>query len=621
MLRRFFVTLVVLFGYLALCPAQPAGHPRFLLLAGEEQQIKDNIANDKVWAKVHEAIMSESDKMLALPELKREVTKAGRMLSVSIETVRRMLYLGYAWRMTGEDKYFQKARKDLLTVSAFEDWHPIHFLDVSEMTFAVAAGYDCFFSLLSEQERSIIKDAILKKGLEPSLNSSYNWWLKDNANWNQNCNNGMAYGALAIYEDETELAKTIIDRSLQSIQLPMKGYAPDGASVEGRHYWATEYNILFLDAIEKNFGTDYGLASIPGFLESVYYAEQMICPSHFCFNYSDCEAGERRVNPAMFWYAARLNDPSLLWNEKYDLENLPVFTGAYSWTPVLMFWGRGIKLEKVTPPKKRFWIGRGITPVAVMRTSWTDSNAIFVGYKGGKASTSHSHIDAGSFIMEADGVRWATDPGSQGYGSAEVNLSSRGAFWDMSQNSERWTMFRLNNRSHNTLTVDNKLHNVKGFADIRSFSDKVDFMNVTSDISDVFSGQLASAVRGVAIVGEQYVVVRDEIKTLDKETTIRWSLFTEATATLSEKDNAINFSKDGKTMRLEVVQPAKVNLKTWSTVPENSYEDRNDGTMLVGFEVQLPANTEASFVVKLIPQSAKKTKATVPDLSRWPKNN
>jgi hypothetical protein len=222
--------------------------------------------------------------------------------------------------------------------------------------------------------------------------------------------------------------------------------------------------------------------------------------------------------------------------------------------------------------------------------------------------------------MEADGVRWATDPGSQTYGGPEVHLSSRAAFWDMSQNAERWTLFRLNNRSHNTLTVDDKLHNVKGFADIRTFSEKPDFMNITSDLSEVFSGQLASAVRGVAIVKEQYVVVRDEIKTLDKETTVRWSLFTETTATLSEKDNAIIFSKDGKTMRLEVVQPTNITLKTWSTVPAHSWEDKNPGTMLVGFEVKLPANTEASLVVKLIPQSAKKTKTAVPTLAKWTKD-
>ena len=30
----------------------------------------------------------------------------------------------------------------MLTAARFEDWNPSHFLDVAEMTFALAIGYD-----------------------------------------------------------------------------------------------------------------------------------------------------------------------------------------------------------------------------------------------------------------------------------------------------------------------------------------------------------------------------------------------------------------------------------------------------------------------------------------------
>lgn len=72
-------------------------------------------------------------------------------------------------------------------------------------------------------------------------------------------------------------------------------------------------------------------------------------------------------------------------------------------------------------------------------------------------------MDIGSFVMEADGVRWAMDLGLQDYNSLEtkgVNL------WGSGQNSQRWEVFRYNNFVHNTLTVNNQLQRVDGYAPI-----------------------------------------------------------------------------------------------------------------------------------------------------------
>lgn len=102
------------------------------------------------------------------------------------------------------------------------------------------------------------------------MNNKNNSWLKAEHNWNQVCNAGMTYGALAIYEDQPALAKQIIGRAFESIKLPMKDYGPDGIYPEGYGYWGygTSFNVLFLDAIEKLFKTDFGLNKAPGFLKT-----------------------------------------------------------------------------------------------------------------------------------------------------------------------------------------------------------------------------------------------------------------------------------------------------------------------------------------------------------------
>ena len=181
-------------------------HPRILLREGEENGIKSVIKADKAWDTVHQAILAESDALLPVAPVER-IQIGRRLLDKSREALRRLFFLSYAWRMTHQDKYLQRAEKEMLAISAFSDWNPSHFLDVAEMTMAVAIGYDWLHHDLSANSRSIIKEAILKKGIEPSLDAKYNSWLKATHNWNQVCNAGMTYGALAIYEDQPELAK------------------------------------------------------------------------------------------------------------------------------------------------------------------------------------------------------------------------------------------------------------------------------------------------------------------------------------------------------------------------------------------------------------------------------
>ncbi|MDR1864428.1 MAG: heparinase II/III-family protein [Bacteroidales bacterium] len=589
-------------------------HPRILLLQGEEQRIKTGISSDPVWAKIHQSIMDECDKITLLPEPERKQT-GRRLLSVSREVMRRIFYLSYACRIEGQEKYLKKAERDMLAVAAFENWNPSHFLDVAEMTVAMAIGYDWLYHSLPASSRETIRAAILSKGIDPSLGAGNNGWLKSANNWNQVCNAGMTFGALAVFEDMPELSRMIIDRAVETIRIPMGEYAPDGAYPEGYGYWeyGTGFNVMFLSAVEKALGTDYGLTQLPGFTKTARYLENMTGPLNLSFSYSDTGQGAV-LHTAMFWFASKLNDLSLLWNEKKYLEGDKKHTGNRL-LPTVMIWGSGVKTGDITPPEELFWTGGGATPVAMMRTSWTDPDAVYVGFKGGSASVSHAHMDAGSFVMDANGVRWAMDFGMQDYHS----LESKGVdLWNSRQNAQRWQVFRYNNFAHNTLTVNGQLHQVKGRAHLQSWSSSPAFMNAVSDMTEVFEGLLSSCVRGVAIVDRRYVVVRDEIKTSGREARIRWTMLTGAEAKITGK-NAIELTENGKKLKIEVAEPAKVTMKTWTTTSANDFDAPNPGTVLVGFEATVPANSVAALSVKLIPQGVRKTVSKVPELAQWAK--
>jgi hypothetical protein len=591
-------------------------HPRILLLGGEETGIKKTISGDADWNKVHLFIVSESNKILTLNPVER-VLIGKRLLDKSREALRRIFFLSYSYRMTGDQKYLLRAEQEMLAVSAFSDWNPSHFLDIAEMTMAEAIGYDWLYNYMSDESKSKIRTAIVEKGLKQSLISSYNSWLNTSNNWNQVCNAGMVYGALAVYEDEPALSKQIIERAVSSIRLPENDYNPDGAYPEGYGYWGygTSFNVLFLSAMKKAFGDTYYLSTPgSGFQKTAGYLENMIGPKGLPFNYTDCGSGAS-MNPAMFWLANNLNDPSLLWSEKYLLQNKSLPNDRI--LPAVMIWCSGLPLSTVTAPSKNVWVGQGKNPVALMRTSWTDPNAVFVGLKAGSPSVNHAHMDVGSFVMDAIGERWAMDFGMQDYNSLE---SAGVDLWNMKQNSQRWDVFRYNNLAHNTMIVNNQYQAVSGTAFIVSFSAKQGMINAITNISTLYSGQLNSAIRGVAIVDDKYVTVRDEVQTSGASAIIRWNMVTSASVTITGSNTA-ELVKNGKKLVLKVLSPATVTMKTWSTVPPHSYDAANPGTIMAGFEATIPANSSAALSVILLPEgSSENSSFSVKKLSEWPVN-
>ncbi len=590
-------------------------HPRILWLSGEEKAVQQMIETDAVWKEVHRQVLSECETMCDKPPVER--VKIGiRLLDKSRECLRRVLFLAYAWRMTGEEKFRQRAEKEMLAVAAFSDWNPSHFLDVAEMTMGMAIGYDWLHAVLPEASRSAIREAICKKGLEPSLEARYSNWTKASHNWNQVCNAGLTFGALALWEETSVPARQIVDRALETIVLPMADYAPDGAYPEGYSYWGygTTFNVLLLAAVEKAFGTDFDLSAKPGFLPTSDYLKHMTGPSGQCFNYSDSGSGGS-LQPAMFWFAQKRKDPSLLWTErKYLSAGHAGQNGKNRFLPVTLLWGASTEWNRIVEPKETTWRGGGKNPVALMRSSWTDPDAIYIGVKGGSPSVNHSHMDLGSFVMDAGGERWAMDFGAEIYN----NMETAGVkLWDMKQDSERWKVFRYNNLVHNTLTVNNALQWVDGYAPILSSSVSRNFKSVILDLSSAYKSLLSKLYRGIALREGRYVTIRDEMNIPKENTLIRWTMLTPAEVSILGPGKAL-LKQKGKTLLFQVEKPTGVSIKTWSTTPPKPYESPNAGTIRIGFETTYSAGDRQNITVSLIPGGTGKQPlpATHP-LDRW----
>lgn len=567
-------------------------HPRLLLLKGDEKRIQQQLDREPLMGQVHGLILDYCARLMnEKPVAPIKIGK--RLLDKSRSCLQRVLFLAYAYRMTQDQAYLKRAEEELLAVAHFPDWNPTHFLDVAEMSLAVAIGYDWLFDDLTADTRQQLEEALMEKAIKPSFDERFNWFLGAEHNWNQVCNAGLSFAALAIAEKEPEMAEKVLTRALTSIRKPMATYAPNGAYAEGFSYWeyGTSFNVLFLSALETALGSTYDLEKSKGFMQTAQFQEHIVGPLNWSHNWGDSglEAG---LSPAMFWFAAQMENPALLWNEKQILSTkFSEKLADNRLLPLLLVWAKNLSLAEVQTPQALQWIGGGASPVAFMRSAWEDPNALFVGFKTGSASVNHAHMDAGSFVMDGWGERWAMDFGMQNYNS----LEEKGVdLWNRSQNSQRWEVFRYSNRVHNTLTVDDQLQRVAGYSKIDRWSGRPDHLFAISDLSDIYKGQLTQAQRGIAIIHREYVTVRDEVQAPDKHITLRWSMLTKAKVKILDKEK-VSLSLNGKTRYLTFRSNCPIVLKTWDTAPKQDYDAPNPGTVLIGFEAGIAANEQAYF--------------------------
>lgn len=571
-----------------------ATHPWLLMDESDERELQELIATEPIFRKVHNTIVSECDDLL-FEELPVYTLIGRRLLAVARESRRRIFYLSYAWRMTRDERYLRRAERELLAVASFPDWNPSHFLDAAELTMACGIGLDWLYQGLSPETRDLVAQAIIDKGLMPSFKPEYSKWLKFANNWNQVCNAGMVFGALAVKDRIPDLAMNIIRRSVKSVPTAMRVYEPDGGYPEGYGYWAygTTFNVLMISALEK----EAGLGVVPlnnGFLKTGYYLRHMAGPSGQNFNYSDNHPVVP-LNPAMFWFARKNNDPSILYNEVKLLQESRHLHRVRE-LPAVLLWARGLRLSDVPKPRELVWAGTGENAVATLRSGWSDES-LFIGLKAGSPSASHGHMDVGSFVFDALGERWATDLPPQNYHSLEkAGLD----IWRYKQDADRWRVFRFSNQSHNTITINDKPLISEAGAGIKVQSEDPGFLSCVSDLTPMYGQPVRSLKRGVGIVGNTEAFVQDEI-VLDVAGKMNWKMLTSARVEIIDKSSAM-LHLNGKHLRVDFELPPAVRIKTWSADPPELFDAPNPGYSFLGFETTLEGRKGYTFRVTMKPQ-------------------
>jgi hypothetical protein len=258
------------------------------------------------------------------------------------------------------------------------------------------------------------------------------------AQWNQVCHGGIGTGALALADVEPQRAGEILTNVIR--YLPSGDEAlRTGRRLERRPRLLELCHALQrrdLAAMQTALGTDYGLSQIPGFAQTGNFPVYIAGPIGRTFNYAD--GGDRAGNASqLFWLARRFNQPGWVDYQMPFADRSP--------NALDMLWGASwLSTQSGTTQTPVFPLDRYFrdAEVVTMRSAWNDPDATFVGFKAGDNKANHSHLDLGSFVLDALGYRWGLDLGMEDY-----NLP--GYF-----GGERWNYYRLRAEGQNTLVLN-----------------------------------------------------------------------------------------------------------------------------------------------------------------------
>ena len=417
--------------------------PRLFFTPDKIEELRRRIERDGRSREAWLRIKQRADRMLTEELVSKEYAEGGtgqhgNYGRPSKQVTSMASTLGLAYRMTGKRVYAEKLKEALLQYGKLSRWAgdanrtpPWHSeLNTARFCFGYAVGYDCIHDSLSDAERALIAESMIRLGILPTLND---WVLGDERihaldsmghNWWSVCVSMAGLAALSLQGDDPRAENWVQEVSQafpewfhyqgNILQNKSPNFDRRGAFYESVNYaeYALSEYLLFRLACTNAQGTvdipEIPLLETAGdfFVHTSYPTED----SMLSVNFGDSSlrsSGARTLRlllangyqrESYHWYLTRTDpgtsDPIALLYDKTQ----PVAQPPSSLAKSALYPDIG-------------W--------AVLRSSWED-NASLLAVKSG-ITWNHAHPDAGSFVLFHGGKPLIIDSGNCSYSRPEYS--------------------------------------------------------------------------------------------------------------------------------------------------------------------------------------------------------
>ncbi len=482
-------------------------HPRIILKKDDFDRIRNS--DDIVYVSAIEHTIKTADAFLDTEPLEYNIPDGIRLLQVSRGVLTRTKNLGMAYRITGDKKYAERLYRELANAATFKDWNPYHHLDVGEMCNAFGIGYDWIYDYMTEEQRKVLRTAIIEKGFNATMDDyldrerkrSYRWYQdQPGDNWKFVCNGGTTVAALAICDEDdvdreflSDIFGYAFENTYEAVRMM---YLDDGSYAEGFTYWnyASDYLGYYVSALKSAAGTDYGLADYDPVRRSAYYVKRMCANSFRSFNFGDAWESFMCAE-VFFWIGKNFAEKEINTMRVDEIKKDPSIARVRD-----LFWY--VPMERAGLDSFPAGFGSVGGANASFRRGFNE-NDLYAAIHFGDNDAYHGQADMGTFVVEWNQKRFVSDLGQDNYNVPRYRFA-----------------YRYRAEGHNTIVINpsegpdqvqQSVCNIERFNDGQNGE-----AYASTDMSAAYFGQKVK--RGMRMTEDRrWVIVRDEISAAESD--------------------------------------------------------------------------------------------------------
>ena len=554
-------------------------HPRLIMSAEGFAALKGRVETDPTSKKLVENISNTVEQLMTLPELTKIYGAEAAARAPGREGLFRLSHLGVLHYLKADPRMQDKAIKEMLTLSKdFTSWNPDKPDICAEFVWGIALGYDWFRPVMNADQAKTIRTTLINFGIEaliatlkgePPPPSSSRAEAGQTKTGPAAATKGGAKGApakpvvkkdkdepvstdhmkaacalmlaaIAISDEEPNAAAAASMIAAKAFGRGMTQFAPDGIWIE-----TIEHGDEVLDmaasvimTLRTACGTDFDFTTIEG-LSNAGVARLHLTGPAGIFNYGDARASNLNRTWVTSWLAAMYGNPGVP-ALKVPGPVAPQGAGLLGQAGLLLYNSPYITGNGTPDSLDHAFEG---SDVATLRSAWNDSKALFVGLKGGNNGLPGAQLDLGTFVLDANGVRWAVDLGGE----------SDRAPGMAKDESAKYKLYREGSKGQNLLYMgDDQPSGAK--SNVVGFFSTPDRGVAIVDLAKADSGKSKTHRRGAMMVrgAKPYILLQDELNVV-KACSPVWTMHTRAEVTA--EGSKATLKSGGAQLTMTVLSP------------------------------------------------------------------